>query len=71
MNGSAMGPGDQAALRRGNQFLDITHSVGVAAWFALHRMQVGEMQSIYGPPGPFGEFEDPHAKAFLVAHRDN
>lgn len=37
----------------GTEFLDVTHSPGIAAWFALHRMDSVDAQAIYGPPGPF------------------
>lgn len=52
----------------GTEFLDVTHSVGVAAWFALHRMQVGEIQSIYGPPGPFDPETDSVGVHAFVRH---
>jgi tetratricopeptide (TPR) repeat protein len=52
----------------GTEFLDVTHSVGVAAWFALHRMHAGEIQSVYGPPGPFNPETDSVGVHPLVHH---
>jgi len=42
----------------GTEFLDVTHSPGIAAWFALHRMAPIETQVVYGPPGPFNPRTD-------------
>ena len=52
----------------GTEFLDVTHSVGLAAWFALHRMQAGEIQSVYGPPGAFDPETDTVGVHALVRH---
>jgi tetratricopeptide (TPR) repeat protein len=52
----------------GTEFLDVTHSVGIAAWFALHQIQVGEVQSIYGPPGPFDPETDSIGVHTLIRH---
>jgi tetratricopeptide (TPR) repeat protein len=37
----------------GTAFLDVTHSLGIAAWFALHQLEWVESQAVYGPPGPY------------------
>ena len=52
----------------GTELLDVTHSVGVAAWFALHWMRVGEIQAVYGPPGPFDPETDSVGVHSLVRH---
>ena len=40
----------------GTEFLDVTHSVGIAAWFALHSLQPVQVRANFAPPG------DPWAK---------
>jgi FRG domain len=52
----------------GTEFLDVTYSVGVAAWFALHKMNAGVMQAVYGPPGPFDPETDCVGVHQLIRH---
>ena len=47
----------------GTQFLDVTHSLAVAAWFALHQLGFTETRHIYGLPG------GPDPGDVRVAHR--
>jgi FRG domain len=57
----------------GTEFLDVTHSPAVAAWFALHRMEWSETRVIYGPPGPVDPRTDvlgSHAFARYVPYED-
>ncbi len=42
----------------GTSYLDVTHSPGVAAWFALHRAEQVPCEGVYGPPGPFDPTTD-------------
>jgi hypothetical protein len=42
----------------GTQFLDVTHSAGVAAWFALHEMTITEGTAVFGPDGPIDFITD-------------
>ena len=35
----------------GTEFLDVTHSVGIAAWFALHALQPEQIRVNIAPPG--------------------
>jgi FRG domain len=38
----------------GTEFLDVTHSVGIAAWFALHSLQPEQVRANYAPPAAPG-----------------
>jgi hypothetical protein len=42
----------------GSPYLDVTHSPGVAAWFALHRAESHREQKVYGDPGPYNPLKD-------------
>ncbi len=42
----------------GTEFLDVTHSPGVAVWFALHEMKWTTAKAIYGSPGPYDPLAD-------------
>jgi hypothetical protein len=42
----------------GSEFLDVTHSLDVALWFALHRSEQMNFFTITGPPGPFDPEKD-------------
>ena len=51
----------------GSHFLDVTHSVDVAVWFALHGTQPMTTQHVLGPPGPIDPSHDRVTKLdFLV-----
>lgn len=42
----------------GTEFLDVTHSAAVAAWFALHRAHVLPGLAVYGGAGAFDPVDD-------------
>ena len=50
----------------GTEFIDVTHALGVAAWFALHRAVTKSMEAAYGAPGPFDPDRDVVAMHELV-----
>lgn len=52
----------------GTEFLDVTHSPGVAAWFALHDTQIVTVRAAYGPPGPFNPHTDVYGEHDFVKH---
>ncbi|HEX6507782.1 MAG TPA: FRG domain-containing protein, partial [Chloroflexota bacterium] len=52
----------------GTEFLDVTHSPGIGAWFALHAMRYETAQITYGPPGPFDPHRDVIGLHELVEH---
>jgi hypothetical protein len=52
----------------GTEFLDVTHSPGIAAWFALHAVEYETAEVAYGPPGPFNPHTDVIGVHHLVKH---
>jgi FRG domain len=52
----------------GTEFLDVTHSVGVAAWFALHQMELVESFAVYGPPGALNPETDQFGTHTMIRH---
>jgi len=42
----------------GSTLLDVTYSVDVALWFALHSLRAVQSQHLFGPPGPFNPQTD-------------
>jgi hypothetical protein len=52
----------------GTEFLDVTHSPAIAAWFALHKMERVPVQAAYGPPGPFDPRTDVVGQHELLRH---
>lgn len=52
----------------GTEFLDVTHSPGIAAWFALHDTHDVTAEAVYGPPGPFNPNTDVYGEHRFVRH---
>jgi hypothetical protein len=49
----------------GSKYLDVTHSIESAAWFALHRGEWKTERSILGPPGPPSPYDLPGDSRWL------
>jgi hypothetical protein len=54
----------------GTNFLDVTHSLGVAGWFALHRSERVKITAVYGTEGPFDPDHDVVAEHGYVRYQE-
>ena len=54
----------------GTRYLDVTHSLGVAAWFALHKSESVKADAVYGADGPFDPTRDVVAEHTFVRYRE-
>lgn len=52
----------------GTEFLDVTHSVGIAAWFALHSLQPEPLRAKIAPPGEPGPFAEVVGEHTFMRH---
>ncbi len=52
----------------GSHFLDVTHSVPVALWFALHHFRASSSLHIFGPPGPIDLATDTVGRTEVVTY---
>ena len=52
----------------GSHFLDVTHSVPVALWFALHHFRASSSLHIFGPPGPINLATDTVGRTEVAAY---
>jgi FRG domain len=53
----------------GSRYLDVTHSIESAAWFALHRGTWITERGVLGPPGPPSPFDLPSEEKWLQYNR--
>jgi hypothetical protein len=52
----------------GSTLLDVTYSVEVALWFALHSLRVAQSRHLFGPPGPFNPQTDTIGSADVMIY---
>jgi hypothetical protein len=52
----------------GSSFLDVTRSVDVALWFALHQARPVDSRHVFGPPGPFDVQTDTVAQTEMLVY---
>jgi hypothetical protein len=52
----------------GSTLLDVTYSVDVALWFALHSLRAVQSQHLFGPPGPFNPQTDTVGSAEVMIY---
>jgi hypothetical protein len=39
----------------GSNYLDVTHDLGIATWFAFHTSKAAKLETVVGPPGEVGQ----------------
>ncbi len=54
----------------GSRFLDVSHSVEAALWFALHKAEIESHVEVMGLPGPFNPDADILSEQEWIRHRE-